>query len=194
MKQLALDLRTWGGKRRGAGRPPKGKVALVSHDRRPGLDGRTPVHVVLRVLGDVPNLRAKPTFEVISGAFRAAKIRLTHFSVQGNHLHLIVEARSKQELSRGMQSLAIRIARAVNRAAGRTGRVFADHYFGHPLRTPTEVRHAIDYVLNNRARHLKQPKLFDPLASTLREPQFWLLRIGWRRGRGEPRWHERVPL
>jgi len=58
MKQLALDLRTWGGKRKGAGRSPTRRVALVSHDARPQLDGRTPVHVVLRVLEDVPSLRA----------------------------------------------------------------------------------------------------------------------------------------
>src|SRR5437762_9227227 len=109
MKQLALDLRTWGGKRKGAGRQPKGRLALVSHDAREELDGRTPVHVVLRVLEDVPSLRTRDVFEEICAAFEAGGerdgFRLTHYAVLGNHLHLIVEAGSKKELSRGMQAL-----------------------------------------------------------------------------------------
>ena len=203
MKQMALDLRTWGGKRKDAGRQPKGRVALVSHDVRPELDGRTPVHVVLRVVDDVPSLRTRPVFEEICAAFKAGGerngFRLTHYSVQGNHLHLIVEAADKKTLSRGMQGLAIRIARAVNRAAIRRGRVFVDHYFAHQLKAPTEVRHAIRYVLQNRAIHTGVPDFLDRFSSAaegapVRPATFWLLTIGWRRARGVPRWDRRVPL
>ncbi|HEX8113061.1 MAG TPA: hypothetical protein VF516_35265, partial [Kofleriaceae bacterium] len=38
-----------GGKRRGAGRPPKGMRAGSSHQQRPYLHARYPVHVTLRV-------------------------------------------------------------------------------------------------------------------------------------------------
>ena len=62
MKQLAMELPTWGGRRKGAGRKPKGRVALVSHEARPEFDGRTPVHVVMRVRDDVRSLRARATF------------------------------------------------------------------------------------------------------------------------------------
>ena len=40
--------------------------------------------------------------------------RLIHFSVQGNHIHLIVEADSTEQLSRGMQSMNTRIAKRIN--------------------------------------------------------------------------------
>ena len=136
-------------------------------------------------------------------AFRAGGerdgFRLTHYSVQGNHLHLIVEAADKKTLSRGMQGLAIRIARMVNRVAEREGRVFADHYFAHQLKTATEVRHAIRYVLQNRAIHAGVPDFLDRFSSAVegapvRPATFWLLTIGWRRARGAPRWDRRVPL
>ena len=88
----------------------------------------------------------------VSAAARRDDFRVTHYSVQGNHLHLIVEADDKEALSRGMQGLTIRIARAINRLAKRSGRVFADRFWSRVLATPCEVRHAIAYVLGNAPR------------------------------------------
>jgi hypothetical protein len=47
---------TWGGKRQGAGRKPKGPKAGGSHNRRPALAARFPVHVTVRMLPHVWNL------------------------------------------------------------------------------------------------------------------------------------------
>ena len=201
-----MDLPTWGGRRKGAGRKPKGRVALVSHAPRPELDGRTPVHVVMRVRSDVRSLRSRATFLAILGAFAAGGerfgLRLIHYSVLGNHLHLIVEAKGRDALSRGMQGLAIRLARAINRAQGRSGRVFADHYFAHVLFTPAEVRHAIRYVEENQRLHELRAGRPAPLGidvcsyaakdAQVHPPRTWLLRLGWRRARGAPKWDERV--
>src|SRR5256885_896436 len=79
--------------------------------------------------------------------------RVTHCSVQGNHIHLIAEAENRLSLARGMKGLAVRIARGVNRAVGRRGPLFAERYHAHVLKTPREVRHAIDYLLANWFRH-----------------------------------------
>ena len=73
--------------------------------------------------------------------------------MQGNHLHFIVEAGSKTELSRGMQGMTVRMAKALNRVMQRRGAVFAHRYHAHVLRTPTEVRHGLRYVLGNHAIH-----------------------------------------
>jgi len=150
------------------------------------------LHAVLRTQDDVPRLREKAMFRKIrraldAGAARAG-FRLVHFSVQGNHLHLVVEAADAESLSRGMQALAIRVARAINRAASRSGRVFADHYFARELKTPTEVRRAVRYVLDNRMLHGSLEPQTDPCASAapVVEPRTWLLRIGWLRSRAGP--------
>ena len=45
MKQMAMQLPTWGGKREGAGRKPVGVKAGVWHVTRPVLKPRFPVHV-----------------------------------------------------------------------------------------------------------------------------------------------------
>jgi REP element-mobilizing transposase RayT len=157
MKQLAMNLPTWGGRRRGAGRKPNGERAGVHHTPRARLR-RLPVHVNWRMRRHVPNLRKRRLFRPIEAAFGAAcdrfGMRITHFSVQGNHLHLIVEAEDQACLSRGMQGLGIRVAKKLNRVMRRHGSVLADRYFSHVLRTPSEIRRAVDYVLRNHMKHL----------------------------------------
>ena len=79
--------------------------------------------------------------------------RLVQYSLQGNHAHLIVEAHDRAALGRGMMSIASRLARAVNRIAGRTGEVLADRYHVRMLSTPREVHRALRYVLLNSRKH-----------------------------------------
>jgi hypothetical protein len=79
-------------------------------------------------------------------------------SIQGNHIHLIVEADDRSALARGMQGFQISCAKQLNArivVAGqrRRGRVFADRYHAEVLDKPTRVRHALAYVLNNWRRH-----------------------------------------
>jgi putative transposase len=190
-RQLSLDLRTHGGKRRHAGRKPKGKVALVSHAARPRFERPMPAHVTLKVRREVPNLRSSRRFEVIRKCFKAARgahgMRLVEFSVLGDHLHLLVEADSNIALSRGVQGLAVRLARRLNQLLQRSGKLFADHYHSHLLHSPTEVSRAINYVRHNAERHYgeKGPDMFSSggahAAELLAEAKGWLLRVGWRR-------------
>jgi REP element-mobilizing transposase RayT len=89
-----------------------------------------------------------------STACERAEFRLVHYSLQGNHAHLIVEASDQHALGRGMMAIGSRLALAVNRVMGRKkGRVVADRYHARPLKTPREVRNALRYVLLNARRH-----------------------------------------
>jgi hypothetical protein len=89
-------------------------------------------------------------------------MRIVHFSIQTNHVHLIVEAKSTEALSRGMQGLLIRLAKRVNGYLGRTGKLFPDRYHAEVLSTPTQVRHALRYVLNNTRKHAGSGRTFRP--------------------------------
>ena len=147
----------WGGRRAGAGRKRNPKRRSVDHLTRARVTRHTPVHVTMRVLPEVWTLRTKRAFRVLRSAMSAASdrlgLRLCDFSVQGNHLHLVVEAENTRSLSRGMQGLSVRIARALNRLMGRRGKVLADRFHSHVLRTPREVAHALHYVRYNDDKH-----------------------------------------
>jgi hypothetical protein len=66
---------------------------------------------------------------------------------------MIVEARNAELLGRGMMGVGARLARVVNRIAGRSGRVFDGRYHSRLLHTPKEVRAALRYVLLNARHH-----------------------------------------
>lgn len=156
--QLGLVFRTWGGARKGAGRKPKGPTPGVTHKRRPTLAARFPVHVTVRVRAHVWNLRSRRSFAVIGKAVRLAAqryaMRLCEFSIQGNHLHLVVEATDQAALAQGMKGLNVRLAKGLNKLMGRRGAVVADRYHAHILKTPTEVKRAVNYVIHNYRKHV----------------------------------------
>jgi REP element-mobilizing transposase RayT len=172
---------SWGGARAGAGRKRASKV-FVPHERRPPHSPDHPVHLTLRVQAGLPSLRKKRTFKSIKQSFLRANttsklreaFRITHYSVQGNHVHLVAEAADEVSLARGVQGLSVRLARGINNVAGRRGPVFARRYHARALRTGRDVRNVLAYVLLNEQRHLYKtrgltlgPWYFDPCSSAL---------------------------
>lgn len=95
---------------------------------------------------------------MLERSFRNGKqkpgFRLIEFSVQRDHLHLIVETDDRRKLARGMQGLMIRIAKGLNRFwRGRVGPVFADRYFSLAITEWKQAWRAVRYVLHNGRKH-----------------------------------------
>ena len=184
-----------GGRRKGAGRKSKGPRQLVRHARRPELNGREPVLITCRVRDDVPNLRWRESLGVIQRCFAAGNERsdfgIVQYSVQSNHIHVLVEAKNKVALSSALTGLLGSIARKLNRLFGRRGKLWVGRYHACVKRTPTEVRNALLYVLGNGVKHgvVRRGQL-DPCSSargvrfllaTVKAARTWLLHTGWRR-------------
>ena len=120
-QQLAFRPRTWGGRRDGAGRKPAPGRRAVPHRPRAPHRHHYPAHVTLRACAAVPSLRSGRLRLATQSALAAAstsRFRVLHFSVQADHVHLLVEADTPTEFERGVRGLAIRVAKAVNRALG----------------------------------------------------------------------------
>jgi len=207
-----------GGKRKGAGRPKKGLRASERHKKREALSARFPTHVTLRVEKALDGLRRRDAYHAIRTAlpstFRRTDFRICQLSLEQDHVRLIVEASDERALARGMQGFEIAAAHRLNAAVSkrtgrqRRGRVFSDRYHARILRTPTEVRNALNYVLNNWRHHSEHrgmesmfwevdyfssgptftrwierppalPTRYEPLP--MQPPSTWLLSIGWTR-------------
>jgi len=214
--QESLPFPKRGGKRKGAGRPKQGFRASERHKKRETLPARCPAHVTLRVEADLGGLRKRDAYHAIRAAlpstFRRTDFRICELSLERDHVHLIVEASDERALARGMQGFEIAAAHRLNAAVSKTtgrrrrGRVFSDRYHARILRTPTQVRHALNYVLNNWRHHSEHqgmesmfwevdyfstgptfarwkepapplPTKYAPLPT--RPPSTWLLSIGW---------------
>ena len=183
----------------------------IPHRSRNGVACRFPCHVTLKMRADVPNLRNAKLVRALEASFAAlgngGPARLAHYSIQGDHVHLIVEARDRDGLGRGMKSISARIARAVNRTFAHRGPVVADRYHLHVLRTPREVWNALRYVLLNSRKHARRSEPGHRLdaasssrwftgwknldiratspatteSSPVTAPRTWLLAVGWRK-------------
>jgi REP element-mobilizing transposase RayT len=216
-RQQSLDLapRTHGGVRPGAGRPrvKEKDRGFIAHRVRPSHRKGDPVHVTLRVKNRIPSLRRQSLERIVKGALLAQRKDLTkkqakhfqvvHFSIQADHLHLIVEAPDKRGIARGVAGLEVRIARRLNRLLGRKGAFWKERYHRRDLRTPTETRNALRYVLLNTQKHYRvigDRNFADPYSSAATfdgfsrvpatfadaqpwarvTPRTWLLGVGWR--------------
>ena len=161
--QLQMVFRTHGGKRPGAGRKPKGVRPGEPHEARPKHDRRHPVHVTIRVVGNVAGLRRGDLYMALREATivtaRREDFRIVHMSIQRDHIHLLVEADHKDALSKGVRGFSISAARQINKAITarggdrRTGKVISDRFHARPLTSPRAVRNTLAYILNNWRHH-----------------------------------------
>ncbi len=209
--QLELHMPTWGGRRAGAGRKSTALRKSVPHVVRPSVHADYPLHITMRIRDDVPALRRRDCWHAIVRVMRAFRgrfgLRIVHYSVLANHLHIIAESEGRAELLEAMQSLTTRLAKAINTVFGRKGRVLAGRYHVRELKTPREVWFALRYVLLNARHHCVEngivlpPGWIDDRSTAVmfdgwrQPPQLrerhadfgteaargWLLREGWRR-------------
>ncbi len=202
-----------GGPRKGAGAKKLGR-GQEPHRSRTRFHRLTPAHVTLRVVKGLSGLRNRSLVKEVRKTFAQAcergDFRLVEYSIQHNHLYLIVEAETQDALSRGMKSIASRFAKAVNRTFRRSGKVIAGRYHVRLLTSPRQVRNALRYVLLNVRKHFAEreghppPVMIDaassgsqfdgwrPSLEALRaraaqeevgvaKAASWLLSLGWRR-------------
>jgi putative transposase len=166
------------------------------------------VHVTVRLVAGLPRLRGSGPAKALKEAFvlgcNKGVFRICQFSVQGNHIHLVCEARDEKALARGVQGWKISVARRLNRYWHREGTLFDDRYHAVILTTPRQTRNALVYVLHNARWHGEAVTAIDIYSSAwyfdgwrserwrrgldppdnpdgppVARARTWLLRIGW---------------
>ncbi|MBL8897074.1 MAG: transposase [Planctomycetes bacterium] len=209
LHQLEFEFRQHGGKRKGAGRKPKGAEPGMPHRQRAMKKRNEPLHVTVSLADGLPSLRRGGALKLALAAFSASSnrhgMRIVQYSIQRDHLHLLVEADDRECVARGMNALLSPLARALNKLWGRRGKVFPDRYHDEVISTPTQARNALRYVLQNGKKHGVVPQasidlcssapVFDgwkerpsiasiaassPVAA-IAPASTWLLKTGWRR-------------
>ncbi|MFN9756783.1 MAG: hypothetical protein ACK58X_10260, partial [Planctomycetota bacterium] len=92
--QGLLPLRSWGGARAGAGRSPKGPVAMMPRTPRPSHASYHPAGVTVKLRERLPRLRQQKERAALLAHFARGKerfgFRLLHFAILNDHLHFVV--------------------------------------------------------------------------------------------------------
>ncbi len=163
--------------RHGGRRPKCGRKEIhsrgVRHRPRERVGRRTPAHVNFKLNARIRN---KACLKILKRAILNARrqgLGVVHYSLQSNHVHLIVEAGDNKTLTRGMRSMTVTFAKGLKR-----GRVQLERYHLHVLRGPQETRNAVHYVVNNHERHAGTPGR-DPFSSLVAAPGSLDHAISW---------------
>lgn len=195
--------------------PKRTKESGVPHGSRPELKNGNVAHVTIKLKEGLPSLRMGKALQVVLAAIERVNqgewIRIVHFSVQSNHVHLIVEAKNSADLSRGMASLNTGLGMRLNRLWNRVGEgsVFMERFHLVLVTSPPQMRNVLNYVLRNDVRHGLNLRTLDPCSSALSftgwkqlqnskrqqqeaaarcvsaQPQTWLLQSGWQLVKGQ---------
>ncbi len=208
MKQLEFKkVKGWGGKRRGAGR--KNKSGTLNHMKRDQARPQYPMHITLKLRRGLISLRGPKMMSAFQKSLEQAKVkglRVIHFAVESNHVHLFAETNNNRKLRAGMASLAGRYGRVIRKLSGGRGSVFNGRYHSRVLKTPRETKNALAYVLLNHSKHEGVAPYRDDKSSAayfsewnallggryrklpaedipdyLSGAESWLARVGWRR-------------
>ncbi|MBL8898635.1 MAG: transposase [Planctomycetes bacterium] len=209
LHQLELNFRQHGGKRKGAGRKPKNAEPGMPHRQRSKKKRNEPLLVTVKIAEGLPSLRRGGALKLVLAALSASSnrhgMRIVQYSIQRDHLHLLVEADDREFVARGMNALLSPLARALNKLWGRKGKVFPERYHDEVISTPTQARNALRYVLQNGKKHgvvapssiylCSSAPVFDgwtarpsiastptmPAVAAVAPASTWLLTAGWRR-------------
>lgn len=153
--QMKLDLfkGQHGGRRLGAGRKRLHSPG-VAHRTREKVKSRYPLHINFKVRLQIRNKQALSLLKRAIINARGQGLRIIHFSLQSNHVHLIVEAADNALLTKGMRSLTITFAKGLKK-----GRIQMERYHLHVLKSLKEAHNAVKYVLLNQQKHSGQKVL-----------------------------------
>lgn len=154
MKQLNLKIKTWGGKRKKAGR--KNRSGQLGHAKRERVLASFPLHITMRVKKGFNSLRSPKTERAFKRALGKAKtkgLHVIHYAIESNHIHLFAEARDNGKLRSGTASFGSSFGKAVSKLNRRTGSVFAGRFHLRVLKSPRQTKNALAYVLLNHSKH-----------------------------------------
>jgi len=175
MKQLSLINKRNRKKGVKLGRPAT--TFTGARQKRMGFSKSQALHITLRLRDSLPNLRSRRGAQTVKNAISGARkkgLRVIHFSILSNHLHLICEAISSKALFNAMKSFTSRLAISIRRWASlRTlyrldeegVGIFRGRYHTQIIKTPTQMKQALKYVLLNPAKHFKKAPYLDLYSS-----------------------------
>lgn len=153
MKPKQQLLNIYGGKR-GGRRPGSGRKRIhskgVAHRQRETVSKRTPMHINFKLRTQIKNKKCLSLLKKAILNARSHGLRVIHFSLQSNHIHLIIESDNNEVLTRGMRSLTVTFAKGL-----KAGKVQLERYHLHVLRSLRETKNAVNYVLFNQQKHEK---------------------------------------
>ncbi|MDO9181155.1 MAG: transposase [Bacteriovorax sp.] len=155
----------------GAGRPAINDVG-IRHISRPRIKRLTALHLTIKVRANKADIKSKKILEALHHAIKRArlkKLKIIHYTLEYNHVHLLVECNDNNILHLGMQALGISFSKAINKIKSLSGGVYKHRYHFRKLATRRELKNVFHYIINNGKKHKRATSMIDPYNSLVAE-------------------------
>jgi REP element-mobilizing transposase RayT len=177
MKKIRKDTQLKLTNQKNAGRPAirdKG----IRHTRREEFIAPRPLHLTIKLIrADIQN---KTILKGLRHAIQRARmqgLRIVHYSLEHDHVHLYAEASDNKTLAKGMKALGGSLVKKIHRHLGTKGSFYKTRYHLRILRSAMEVKHVLNYILKNGIKHKRTTSIVDPYNSAIVLHDFKILGV-----------------
>lgn len=165
---------------RKAGRPPKTDPG-IRHTRRPLLKKPSSLHLTIKIEKQKSHLKNKTILAILKRAIlnaRKQQLRVIHFTLEHDHVHLLIEAENNRVLGKGMQAFGVTLSKAINRLKKLTGQVYKHRYHFRKITSSRQLKNVMSYIFRNGMKHGTSKNLISGYNSIQAEKKFRLFYKG----------------
>lgn len=154
-----------------AGRPSTKDIG-IRHTKRLVFNLPSAFHITIKVRDNKADIKNKRILQSLHHAIKRARlqgVRVLHFTLEYNHVHLVIESSNHKELHKGMQAFGISLAKKINKLKNLKGTVYKNRYHQKLLKSRSEFKNAVQYVFGNGVKHKRASSKLDPFNSLVFE-------------------------
>lgn len=144
----------------------------IRHISRDRLYRPTSLHLTIKVRENKADIKTKKILKALHHAIKRARLKelkIIHYTLEHNHLHLLVEASDNLILHKGMQALGITLSKAINKIKKLKGGVYKHRYHFRKLNSRRELINVLYYIFKNGIKHKRTLSMIDPYNSLVAE-------------------------
>jgi REP element-mobilizing transposase RayT len=149
----------------------------IRHTERPLITRLSSLHLTVKILRIKANLKNKVVLSILKRSILNARkmgLRVIHFSLEYDHVHLLIEAENNIILGKGMQAFGVTFSKALNRMRKINGAVYKHRYHFRKIVGARQLKNVLNYIFNNGIKHKTAKSLINPFNSIRAEKKFML--------------------
>ena len=150
-----------------AGRPAIHDIG-IRHIKRAEIRKATPLHLTIKLIrADIQN---KIILKALRRAIMRARLQgmvVIHYSLEHDHVHLYAESSDNGTLARGMKALGVTLVKRINGHFKNKGSCYKTRYHLRILKSASEVKNVLNYILKNGIKHKRTRSVIDPYNSAI---------------------------
>ncbi|MGZ3787001.1 MAG: transposase [Bacteriovorax sp.] len=149
----------------------------IRHTSRPFLKKPSSLHLTVKIKKNKAEMKNKSVFSLLKRAILNARrqgLKVIHYSLEYDHVHLLIEAENNHILGKGMQAFGGTFSKAINRMRKLKGGVYKHRYHFRKISSARELKNVMNYIFTNGLKHKTAKNIVNPYNSIRAEKKYFL--------------------